>query len=62
MHDFFPKLTAIHITGLYVQLVLIPTNITAVQGRASSLRGSGIAHLIVHNKVDASTNSEVREI
>lgn len=38
------------------------TNITAVQRRSPPFRGSGITHLVVYNKVDAPTNSEVGEI
>lgn len=37
------------------------TDITAVERGSPPLRWSGITHLVVHNEVDTSTDSVVRE-
>lgn len=38
------------------------TDITTVQRGSPSLGWSGVTHLIVHNEVDAPTDSVVREV
>ena len=43
-------------------LPVLPTDVTAVQGRPSSLRRSGVAQLVIDNQMDAPTNSEMWEI
>ena len=37
------------------------TDVAAVQGRPSSVRGGGVTQLVIDNQVDAPTNPEVRE-
>lgn len=38
------------------------TDVTAVQGGPSSLRGRGVTQLVIDNQMDTPTNPEVREI